>query len=144
MQKYYPALLVLSQYGLMALMFLFSRTVLSGISLWLFALGFAIGLWAIAHNRIGNFHIRPEFKSGAVLVTTGIYRFIRHPMYLSVAVMMLAVLTANPSPAQWIMYTILLLTLYLKARREESLWLQQDPAYAAYQKKSKIFLPFIL
>jgi protein-S-isoprenylcysteine O-methyltransferase Ste14 len=41
-------------------------------------------LWTLFHNRLGNFNIRPTPKSFGVLVTTGPYQQIRHPMYTSV------------------------------------------------------------
>ena len=43
----------------------------------------ALIAWAIIHNRPGNFNIRPTPKVRGVLVTTGPYRWIRHPMYTS-------------------------------------------------------------
>jgi len=144
MRQYYPHLLVVLQYGLMALMFLFSKSVPEGWVWGLFVLGFLLGLWAMAHNRIGNFHIRPELKTDAVLVTTGIYRFVRHPMYLSVALMMLALLINTPSLLEYGFFSALLLVLYLKASREERLWLLHHQGYHAYRKKTRLFLPFLL
>jgi len=144
MQRYYPHLLVVSQYSLMALMFLFLHTPLSGITLLIFIAGFIIGIWAIAHNKIGNFHVRPKLKNNAKLITTGAYRFVRHPMYLSVAVMMLSLLINTPSLIEYSIYTALLITLYLKASREEKLWLLQNKAYGEYRKNTKLFLPFLL
>ena len=46
--------------------------------------GMAIGIWAIIAMGIGNMNISPLVKQGAVLVTRGPYRLIRHPMYLAV------------------------------------------------------------
>jgi len=39
---------------------------------------------------------------------------------------------------------LLILTLLLKAKKEESIWLQENEAYVAYKKRSKLLLPFIL
>lgn len=41
----------------------------------------ALATWTMAHNRLGNFNIRPAPKAHGLLVTTGPYRWIRHPMY---------------------------------------------------------------
>jgi protein-S-isoprenylcysteine O-methyltransferase Ste14 len=45
---------------------------------------FALGLWLFyfAHQRLGrNFSVSLDVREGHVLVTKGIYRIIRHPMY---------------------------------------------------------------
>lgn len=43
-----------------------------------------LALWALAANRPGNFNIRPTPRHGGVLITSGPYRWIRHPVYTSV------------------------------------------------------------
>jgi protein-S-isoprenylcysteine O-methyltransferase Ste14 len=40
-----------------------------------------LGLWTLSANHPGNFNIRPEPKVLGHLVTTGPYRWVRHPMY---------------------------------------------------------------
>ncbi len=54
------------------------------LTLFLLATAIVLGVWTLGHNRLGNFNIRPELRSGARLVTGGPYRWIRHPMYMSV------------------------------------------------------------
>ena len=55
------------------------------------ALGLIVGLYTLAHNKLGNFGIYPEPIPDACLVTTGPYRWIRHPMYASLLLFMLGV-----------------------------------------------------
>src|SRR5512134_3536099 len=55
----------------------------------------AVGIAALAANRPGNFNIRPEPKAGGRLVTSGIYRWIRHPMYGAVLLALLAATLAD-------------------------------------------------
>jgi protein-S-isoprenylcysteine O-methyltransferase Ste14 len=113
-----------------------------GVSILL--LGIGIGIWAIQHNQPENFNIVPELKEGCCLVTTGIYRYIRHPMYTSVILMLLGVALLSHSPLSWLLWAVLIVVLYLKASREEKLWMAHDPCYAEYRKKTKYFIPYIL
>lgn len=68
---------------------------LPGIAL--VAAGALLGLWAIGVNRPGNFNVRPVPRPGATLVTTGPYRFVRHPMYSSLLLAGLGGVAAAPS-----------------------------------------------
>jgi len=143
--KIYPKLLVLLQFGIIGLMVLFSHGVLSsvlGIAIFLF--GLILGLWAIDHNKRDNFHIQPNLKDSCQLITTGAYRYIRHPMYTSVITMMFAVLVATPTLIELLFFTTLIVVLVLKAKREEILWCGHDEAYIEYKKRTKLFIPYIL
>ncbi len=144
----YPKLLVFFQFGLIGLMLYFSKGFQHffqhTFALPLFLMGLSFGLWALNHNRLGNFHIRPKLKKDAQLITTGIYRFIRHPMYTSVIIMMLSILISSPTWIETILFILLLVVLILKARKEESLWMEHTPSYIQYQKNTKLFIPYIL
>jgi len=108
-----------------------------------FVLGAVIGLSAILQHQRGNFNIRPDIKEGCVLVQEGIYKYIRHPMYLSVLTMMGAFVLLYPTWYEVILYLFLLVTLLVKLLYEESLWQCHTPEYEAYKKKSKRLIPFI-
>ena len=144
--KYYPQLLVFLQFGIIGtvtLLTLFHPS-FSWTGFSILVLGIGIGYWAIQHNRPENFNIIPELKEGCCLVTTGIYRYIRHPMYTSVILMILGIVLFRPILSAWILWTILIVVLYLKAHREEKLWMTHDEAYETYREQSRYFIPFIL
>jgi protein-S-isoprenylcysteine O-methyltransferase Ste14 len=144
-EKLYPKLLVVLQFGLIGLMIFFSHGILNSVlGFTIFILGLAIGLWAINHNKRGNFNIQPNLKDGCKLITTGAYRYIRHPMYTSVITMMFAVLLATPILLEFILFVVLILILVLKAKREENLWCGHDATYTEYKNKTKLFIPYIL
>ena len=108
-----------------------------------FAAGLALGLWALRHNRPGNFNIRPDIKQGCGMVEGGPYRYIRHPMYASVLGMMAGVLVSTPTWRELAAFVLLVAVLALKARREERLWCNHHPGYDAYKKRTGMFLPFL-
>ena len=141
----YPKALVFLQFTTMGMMILFSKNFFSSIFfILIFSLGVFLGVWAIKHNEIGNFNIQPKLKDGSKLITSGIYSYIRHPMYSSVIVMMLAFLLSTPSLEEGLLFVLLLVVLFFKAKREEYLWIQEHPAYKEYQKKTKFFIPYLL
>jgi protein-S-isoprenylcysteine O-methyltransferase Ste14 len=110
----------------------------------IFFIGLTIGIYAVFNNGLGNFNIISEIKDKAVLVTHGLYRYIRHPMYLSVIIMMFATVMYDLSIANLTLYISLLLVVFLKAKREEYLWLKNHPTYIKYIKHTKMFIPFLL
>jgi len=111
----------------------------------LFLMGVVVGIAALMRNRLGNFNIVPDLKEGCSLVTNGIYAYIRHPMYTSVILMSLGVsLLSRFYTVLLIVCALLLFVLFLKAKREESLWCSHDRRYEAYRRKTRYFIPYIL
>ena len=109
---------------------------------WLLAAaGALLGLWALAHNRPGNFNIRPAPRVDGRLVHSGPYRWIRHPMYTAVIACGAACAWAAVSVWGWLAALALVAVLGTKAHFEERWMLQQHPAYAAYCQRTWRFLP---
>ncbi len=107
------------------------------------ASGLLLGFAAIFTMKIGNFSVAPLPHPGGKLVTSGVYRFIRHPMYLAQWLVILGLVIDYFS---WIRFGFLLLlgiTLVFKLRFEEKQLRIQFPAYSAYQKRSWRLLPFV-
>ena len=144
-ESLYAKSLVAIQFVSMGAMLLLSRGIFyNALSLYIFIVGLGIGLWALLHNKLGNFNIQPKLKENAKLITTGIYAYIRHPMYFSVFVMMLGLVIATPTLYEIFFFILLLVALYLKAKKEEALWIEDNADYVAYKQRTKYFIPFVL
>lgn len=77
------------------------------------------------------------------LVTTGAYRFVRHPIYFALLIACVGLGLATWSPLRLMLAIALLAFFDLKARREE-IWLQERyPDYAHYKMRVRKLIPWI-
>jgi len=143
--KIYSYLLVSLQFILIAILLIeHGLHTPSNFALLIFLLGCGFGLYTVRHNPLGNFNITPEIKENASLITIGAYRYIRHPMYFSVLVMMLGVVVSKPTIFSLFIYMLLVVTLFLKAQKEEMLWKEQSSEYRNYMQQTNKIIPFVL
>ncbi len=103
--------------------------------------GLTIGILTLAHNRLGNFRVYPQPLQGARLITTGPYRYIRHPMYLSLILMMLGVTLYNDHALNFAGLALVAAAVSGKALLEERLLLMHFPAYAEYMQRTRRIIP---
>ncbi len=101
----------------------------------------ALGLWTLAHNRLGNFNIRPEPKASGRLVTSGPYRFMRNPMYSALLVFAFAEVVAYDDPWKILCWLALALVLLAKAVLEERGLRAQHTGYDEYARRVRRFIP---
>lgn len=143
-------LMVVLQFGLLALLAALALPrVMQGrvppVVGWVLLLAIALAVWTLAHNRLGNFNIHPSPKAQGMLVTSGPYRLIRHPMYSAVLLVAVALIFLLGDPVvAWLVWGALAVVLWLKASLEERWLSERYPTYADYCTKSKRFVPWLL
>jgi len=103
-----------------------------------------LAAWTLLHNRLGNFNIHPQPRQNGRLITTGPYRWIRHPMYSAVLLGAAALAAAAPGVLAWLLWAMLWGVLLSKALLEERWLAQIYPHYTHYCQRSKRFLPWLL
>lgn len=141
--------LVAAQFGLLAVLVVSALPVLRNglvpVATWvLWALGATLGAWALQANRPGNFNIRPAPRAGGKLVIFGPYRWIRHPMYTSVGAFAVGCAFAAAWAPAWAVVVLLAAVLTVKSILEER-WLRQIHAeYAAYERGTFRFVPWLV
>lgn len=86
-----------------------------------------------------------KFENTSRVITTGAYRFIRHPLYTSLLLLGTGIWLKSPfSLASLALFLVNTLSLYLTARADEKEMIQKFGAdYEFYMKNSKMFIPFI-
>ena len=91
-----------------------------------------------------SFSALPRPADAGVLVESGLYARVRHPLYSGMALGGLGWAIAWLSPLAFALLVALVAVLYLKAAREEVWLLQRYPAYAAYRARTKRLIPGVL
>ena len=135
-------LLVAAQFALLAwLIWPLTPQTWSLPALALLGCAVALGAWALAHNRPGNFNVRPEPKASGRLVTGGPYRFMRNPMYSALLLFAAAELVAYGDSWKIACWFALALVLLAKAMLEERGLRAHFPGYAEYAKRVHRFIP---
>ncbi len=83
----------------------------------------------------------PRPIEGGELVERGVYERVRHPIYAGVVVAAVGWGGVTASAAALVLALVLAVLLDLKARREEA-WLDEAyPAYRAYARRTRRFVP---
>jgi protein-S-isoprenylcysteine O-methyltransferase Ste14 len=84
------------------------------------------------------------FEKTTVLVTTGIYKYIRHPLYASLLFLAWGVFSKAPSWPGVILALAASIFLLATAKTEEAENLRFfGPAYQDYIKRTRMFIPFL-
>ncbi len=83
----------------------------------------------------------PVPKQDSVLVTTGLYAKVRHPIYFGLLVLALGVVLDAGWWPQVLIFCMLYLLLNIKAQFEETLLAQRYPEYKAYALRTPRFIP---
>jgi len=143
-KRFFPYLLVTIQ--LSSLVFLLGSAPMLAYSpegMLVEVAGLFLGVLAIFTMRVGNFRITPLVKTGGQLVTSGIYGYIRHPMYLAQVVLIAPLVVDYFSWVRLGVILLLCVDLLVKIQFEEKLLIAHFEGYAAYRKKTWKVLPFI-
>ncbi len=104
--------------------------------------GLLVAVKAIADlNR--NLTAFPTPRKNAVLVRSGLYRYVRHPIYTGILIAALGYGLWSENMLRLILFGALAVLFYFKARYEERLLQERHPDYDEYRKGTGRFLPGI-
>ena len=135
-------ILVTAQFSLLGLLFLKPKAAVLLAPSWAPGLAFVFDVVALTILSAAWYALRPSLqispipKEGAALITSGIYSFIRHPMYLGVLLFGAGFVLTNINWISIAIWIALFITLVYKARFEDSLLSIKHPQATAYQSKT--------
>lgn len=141
--------LVGAQFGLIAGLVVLPAGDLWARSVGSIALAVVLIMVGIVVAVLGGVRLGPALtplpipKDGAELVTSGVYRFVRHPIYTGVLSAALGLVVLGASAGHIVGWLALLVVLSLKASGEEVMLAQRHEGYPAYRKTSGRLLPRI-
>jgi protein-S-isoprenylcysteine O-methyltransferase Ste14 len=102
----------------------------------------AVGVWMTLIGMLLVFFGWMKIHKSEGLVTSGIYRYIRHPQYTGIFLIITGWMFRWLNPTILIMYPILLILYYRLARREERQVLKEyGDAYLKYKESTPMFFP---
>lgn len=106
-------------------------------------LGGFLGLWVISFNKPGNFSIFPEPVTEGQLITSGPYKWVRHPMYSSLILLMLGIAFINANWINAMGVLFVLIAVSNKIPREEVFLREKYKNYPDYCRSTKKLIPGI-
>jgi len=119
-----------------------SKTLLGGVPLWLTVVSDAMVLaailsvwWVVNVNRYAGRTIQVD--AGQKVITTGPYRFIRHPMYAGSAVLFFFTPMALNSWVMMPVFALWVLFCVVRIPSEEKVLREQLPGYTEYCQRTR-------
>ena len=106
-------------------------------------LAIGVAVWARQSFRATQFSIMAEPKEGPLL-STGPYRWIRHPMYASALLLLWASILGHFSIIPVIVGVLVTGVIALRIVTEERFLRANFPDYGVYAQKTKRLIPFLL
>lgn len=142
-QGHVLVLLQVTGIGLAVLAYLSSEVVTGAAFLMISGLGLFIGVFTLFHNRPGNFSVHPTPLTHSSLITSGPYRYVRHPMYVSVILVLLGLALGAGTVLGWVGFGIAMLAVIGKTYLEERYLVDKHAEYRDYQQQVKRLIPFV-
>jgi protein-S-isoprenylcysteine O-methyltransferase Ste14 len=125
------------------LLFTTARWALSFIAISFIIVGITLVIWAIVTMQKSKLRISPVPAADAILVDTGPYKYLRHPMYTAILMTATAILFIDFTWPRFAMALALTIVLIIKLFWEEAMLTRKFPSYTAYCKHTKRIIPFI-
>ena len=95
-------------------------------------------LLVVALQAIGkSIQIAPAPRVDATLVTHGVYRVLRHPIYSAIVLVLAGLVLRGATVAATVLAALSVSFLLVKARYEETLLSAHYPEYEAYRKRTR-------
>ena len=96
------------------------------------------------HLDLGKgFSMAVERIEGQPLVETGLYRYIRHPLYLGTICLFFACPVFLGAYRSLMMTALGLIALFIRIRREEAFLVETMDGYSEYKKRTRAIIPFL-
>jgi len=128
---------------------LWGHTLVNSIGFWGMYINIACAVVALILILNGWYNIYKKYWSKETgkgsLVTSGVYRFIRHPQYTGLILLSFGMLVEWATLPMLLLFPVVIFMYVRLAKREEKDMLKEfGENYTEYMKKTKMFIPFII
>ena len=106
------------------------------------ASAFCLMIWARITFKSRSFHLTANPTKGG-LVTSGPYKWLRHPIYAAVIYFSWACLIPFPNIETLIGVVLITVGMFIRLLLEEKALIKMYPEYAEYSKQAKRLVPFV-
>ncbi len=117
--------------------------ILEAIGAALFACGIALAVWARVHLG-SNWGMPTSQRAEPELVTSGPYRFVRHPIYSGLLTAMLGTALVDNLLGLIVVAVLVAYFYYCGIVEERNLTATFPKAYPEYKSRTKMLIPFLL
>ena len=108
-------------------------------------IGPGIIILVISFKNLGrSLTANPVPLEAGKLIETGIYKYVRHPIYTGLLLAMLGSVVQSMAIVKLFVWLALFALLTYKAKFEESLLIKKYPGYVEYMKRTGRFVPKLL
>jgi len=97
--------------------------------------GFGLAFWAMRENAFLSDVVRIQEDRGHTVCTTGPYKYVRHPMYVGVMLIMVCFPFSLGSLYTLIPAVIIVILFFIRTALEDKTLLQELPGYKEYAQK---------
>ncbi len=106
---------------------------------------FIIFSGVLEYNAILNLkdNYYPQIGPEKKLITSGIYKIIRHPIYLSAIILGFGIIMLLARPIWYILLPIIIISIIIKVEIEDKYLTKRFKGYNKYKKRSYKLIPFI-
>ena len=124
---------------------LIPRSIVLNVVIIVFAVTGLIVAMMARRTLAGNWSRAVAFKEDHELITTGLYHYVRHPIYTGVLLIVLATALSVGTLSAGIGFAIIVLGIWFKLRAEEELLTKHFPKeYSAYKDRTKALIPYLV
>lgn len=135
--------LLLAVAGLLGLYYQKSLFAVEPVGIALQLLAAALMVWARLTFGLRSFHAAANPTAGG-LVTSGPYRFVRHPIYAAILYFTAVSVASHLSVWSAGMAALIAVGLGVRIASEEQLVRQMYPEYEAYAQRTKRVIPYLV
>ncbi len=137
-------LFVFFQFLCIAILAFVGNVVVFDLGLILQVAAVAFGIWAVQSVGQNNWSVYPIPNDESSISAKGAYKYVRHPMYTSIIFFFLPMQLRANDWFNWVIYSVLVLTLIFKIKFEEKQIEEKHPEYEQFRKVTeKRLIPFL-